>query len=134
MSPWKRSRVPSPSSRLYDWPGQTMSSSVLPTRAQLDRHQVWVYAGAILTGLAVGTAAPAFAPAFEATLWPALGVLLYATFAQVPLVHVPHAFRDVRFMGAVLVGDFVLAPLAVAALLPLAPNQPAVRVGCCSCC
>jgi len=99
------------------------------TRAQLERHQVWVYVSAILIGLVVGTAAPTFGPAFEAASWPALGVLLYTTFAQVPLIHLPHAFRDVRFMGAVLAGNFVLVPLVVAALLPLVPDEPAVRIG-----
>jgi ACR3 family arsenite efflux pump ArsB len=62
-------------------------------------------------------------------LWPVLGVLLYATFAQVPLTHLPDAFRDLKFIGAVLGGNFVLVPLLVAALLPLLPAEPAVRLG-----
>jgi arsenite transporter len=99
------------------------------TRQQLERHQVWVYLGAIVAGLATGTLAPALAGHTEILLWPVLGVLLYATFTQVPLTHLPDAFRDMRFVGAVLAGNFVFVPLLVAALLPLVSDEPAVRLG-----
>jgi hypothetical protein len=42
------------------------------TRQQLERHQVWIYLGAILVGLALGSIAPGVSDAFEALLWPAL--------------------------------------------------------------
>jgi hypothetical protein len=85
---------------------------------------VCVYLGAITAGLAAGTLAPAMADRIEILLWPVLGLLLYATFTQVPLTHLPGAFRDVRFIGAVLTGSFLLVPLLVAALLPLVPAEP----------
>lgn len=99
------------------------------TRSQLERHQVWIYASAIAAGLVTGILAPAMARHFEVMLWPALGVLLYATFAQIPLTHLPGVFRDVRFVSAVLAANFVVVPILVAALLPLVPDEPAVRVG-----
>ena len=83
------------------------------TRQQLELHQVWAYLAAILAGLVLGSTVPDLAPTLETVLWPALGLLLYATFTQVPLAHLPEAFRDRRFMGAVLVGNFVAAPLLV---------------------
>lgn len=98
-------------------------------RQKWERHQVLVYLGAIVAGLATGTLAPALAGRLEIFLWPVLGLLLYATFTQVPLTHLPDAFRDVRFIGAVLTGNFVVVPLLVAVLLPLVPAEPAVRVG-----
>jgi ACR3 family arsenite efflux pump ArsB len=98
-------------------------------RATLERHQVWAYLAAIGCGLALGTAAPGLAPAFETALWPVLGLLLYATFTQVPLVHLGDALRDGRFVAAVLGGNFVAVPLLVASLLPLVPSDPAVRLG-----
>ncbi|MFN3636432.1 MAG: hypothetical protein ACK4UZ_11930, partial [Rhizobium rhizophilum] len=73
-------------------------------RQKLERHQVWIYLAAILAGLALGSAAPWLSEPFEAVLWPALGLLLYTTFTQVRLTHLPEAFRDGRFMSAVLVG------------------------------
>ena len=74
------------------------------TRDTLERNQVWVYLAAILVGFALGAAMPALGPAMEALLWPCLAALLYATFTQVPLAHLPDAFRDMRFMSAVLAG------------------------------
>lgn len=99
------------------------------TRQQLERHQVWIYLGAILAGLGVGSIAQAFATSFEAVLWPVLGLLLYATFTQVPLNHLPEAFRDRRYIGAILVGNFVLIPLVVWGLLVFLPDDPAIRLG-----
>lgn len=99
------------------------------TRETLERHQVWLYLAAIAAGLAAGASAPGVAGPMEAALWPALAALLYATFTQVPLNHLPEAFRDARFMAAVLVANFVLVPLLVWALLPAVPEDPAVRLG-----
>jgi ACR3 family arsenite transporter len=99
------------------------------TRRQLERHQVWVYLAAILVGLALGSNVPVVSDTFEALLWPALGFLLYATFTQVPLAHVPDAFRDRRFMNAVLLGNFVIVPLIVWGLLIFVPDEPAIRLG-----
>ena len=99
------------------------------TRQGLERHQVWIYLAAIAAGLAAGVAIPALAPLFEAALWPTLGLLLYATFTQVPLTSLSGAFADRRFIGAVLVGNFVLVPLLVWALLMLVPDDPAIRLG-----
>lgn len=99
------------------------------TRQKLEQHQVWIYLVAILAGLGIGSTAPDAASAFEAVLWPVLGLLLYATFTQVPLTHLPEAFRDRRFMGAVLAGNFLLLPLLVWALLIFLPPDPAIRLG-----
>jgi arsenite transporter len=98
-------------------------------RQRLERHQVWLYLTAVLAGLALGGAAADLAAPLEALLWPVLGLLLYATFTQVPLGRLPEAFREGRFMAALLLGNFVLLPPVVAALAALLPDQPAVRLG-----
>jgi ACR3 family arsenite efflux pump ArsB len=98
-------------------------------RGRLERHQVWAYLAAIALGLALGTAVPDVALVFEAVLWPVLGLLLYATFTQVPLVHLGDALGDGRFVATVLGGNFLAVPVLVAALLPLVPDEPAVRLG-----
>jgi ACR3 family arsenite transporter len=99
------------------------------TRAALERHQVWIYLAAILAGFACGAAWPALAEPFELALWPVLGLLLYATFTQVPIAHLPGAARDGRFLAASLIGNFVAVPLVVLALLQLLPADPALRLG-----
>lgn len=98
-------------------------------RLTLERHQVWIYLCAIVAGLVAGSAWPDVGPALEALLWPALMVLLYVTFVQVPLLHLRDAFRDLRFVAAVLAGNFVVAPAAVWGLVQWLPEDPALRLG-----
>lgn len=98
-------------------------------RLTLERRQVGIYAAAIAAGLFTGGAWPDTAPVLEACLWPTLALLLYVTFVQVPLWHVRDAFRDHRFIAAMLVGNFVVLPVVVAVLLAGLPPDPAVRLG-----
>lgn len=99
------------------------------TREALERRQVWIYLAAIAAGFLLGAGRPGVAPALDALLWPALVLLLTVSFTQVPLDELPAAARDGRFLAATLVGNFVLAPALVWALLPLAPDDPAIRLG-----
>lgn len=98
-------------------------------RLMLERHQVWLYLAGIVAGLALGIQIPGVGPLFDALLWPVLGILLYTTFVQVPLLHLRDAFRDLRFLLALLLGNFVLVPLLAWGLVLLLPNDPALRLG-----
>lgn len=98
-------------------------------RLTLERRQVWIYVAAIAAGLASGSAIPATASMAEVLLWPVLALLLYATFLQVPVLHLISASRDLRFSGVVLLGNFVLMPLIVWAMVSLLPADPAIRLG-----
>lgn len=95
----------------------------------LERHQVWVYLAAILAGLGLGLSRPEAAGLLEGGLWPLLGLLLYATFTQVPLGRLGLAAQDWRFATALVLGNFLILPLAVGSLVVLLPLAPAVRVG-----
>lgn len=99
------------------------------TRLDVERRQVWIYLAAILAGLGLGLSLPGAAAHLEVALWPLLGILIFVTFTQVPLVHLLEAFRDQHFMGVILAGNFVIVPLIVAGLLALLPADPAVRLG-----
>ena len=96
-------------------------------RLSLERHQVWIYLAAIVGGLSLGTLAPGVGPRFETLLWPVLAALLYTTFVQVPLLHVRDAFRDARFVLAILLGNFILIPLLVWLALHALPDDPALH-------
>ncbi|GGY72280.1 arsenic resistance protein [Marinobacter zhanjiangensis] len=98
-------------------------------RDALEKYQVWLYLTAILAGMAVGWAWPVVTTSFETLLWPVLGVLLYATFTQVPLTHLGTAFRDGRFNLALVLGNFIIMPGIVWLLLLMAPPDPAIRLG-----
>jgi ACR3 family arsenite transporter len=97
-------------------------------RLTLERRQVWIYVSAILCGLLVGSGWTG-ARSFEVLLWPTLMFLLYATFVQVPLLHLGEAFRDHRFVTAVLTGNFVVLPAVAWMLVQWLPPDPALRLG-----
>ncbi|MFT3758368.1 arsenic resistance protein [Thauera sp.] len=95
----------------------------------LERNQVWIYLAAILLGLLLGSVRPDTASFLELLLWPSLVLLLYATFVQVPLLHLGASLRDHRFISAVLLGNFVLVPALVGLLVQCLPPDPALRLG-----
>lgn len=98
-------------------------------RDTIERHQVWIYLVAILAGMAAGSQVPDTTASWEVLLWPVLACLLYATFTQVPLVHLGSAFRDRRFLAALLLGNFIIMPAIVGLLLFLLPSEPAIKLG-----
>ncbi|MGJ9373568.1 arsenic resistance protein [Nesterenkonia sp. CF4.4] len=98
-------------------------------RETLERHQVWLYLGAVSMGLALGSLTPGLGSTADALLWPVLALLLYATFTQVPMAALPTAFTEGRFMAAALLGNFVLLPAAVWALMQFIPENQALQLG-----
>jgi arsenite transporter len=94
-----------------------------------DAHQVPLYLAAIAAGGLVGLATPASAPVLTAAITPVLGLLLFATFLGVPLVRVGRAFRDARFLGTVLVVNFMLAPIVVFGLSRFVADDRALLLG-----
>lgn len=99
------------------------------TWEQAERHQVWIYLVAIGAGLGLGSHLPdGPATIAEALIWPALAVLLYVTFLQVPLTSLPSAARG-RFIAVVLLGNFVLLPALTWALATVAGLPPAATLG-----
>lgn len=108
---------------------EQLDGSASLDRLVLERRQVWIYLLAISGGLLAGSIRPGIAPVFEALLWPALVALLYATFVQVPLLNLRDAFRDHRFVAALLIGNFILLPALAWALVQCLPPDPALRLG-----
>lgn len=76
-----------------------------------DKRQIVLYLVAIAAGSTVGLALPQAAPTLEHSIGPVLMLLLFATFLGVPLIEVGRAFRDTRFLGTVLMANFVIVPL-----------------------
>ncbi|WP_083006777.1 arsenic resistance protein [Halomonas sp. GT] len=86
-------------------------------REQLERQQSWLYLGFICLGLTLGLIAPLLASSLEQLLWPLLGILLYATFTQIPLLHIKQSVTDKRFMAALLIGNFIIIPALLGVLV-----------------
>lgn len=100
-------------------------------RDRLEQRQIAIYFAAIAVAALIALALPgATAPdALEGLVNPALALMLFVTFLQVPLAELGRAFAQGRFIGALLVTNFIVVPLLVATLLPLAPKETLVRLG-----
>lgn len=99
------------------------------TRLSLERYQVWIYVTALTIGATLGLSAPGLGPGLEALIWPALAILLYAAFSQVPLVHLRQALSHGRFLSAVLTANFIFVPALVWLLTRSLPPDPAILLG-----
>ncbi|MDE1570077.1 arsenic resistance protein [Aquabacter sediminis] len=97
-------------------------------RDVLETRQVAIYFAAILLAALTALAMPG-TTRLEGAINPALAVMLFATFLQVPMADLGRAFLRGRFLLALGVANFILVPLLVAALLPLLPAEPLVRLG-----
>lgn len=97
------------------------------TRA-LERHQIALYLATISAGAAVSMAVPG-ASALETAINPVLGLLLFATFLGVPLLSLGRAVRDLRFLAAVGVLNFVVVPVVAFALSRFVAGDEALVVG-----
>lgn len=94
-----------------------------------DQRQVPLFIAAIILGGLTGVAAPGIAPALTTAINPVLALLLFATFLGVPLIEVGRSFRDVRFLGTVLVVNFVIVPLVVFGLSRFVADDRGLLIG-----
>lgn len=101
---------------------------MMPLRDTLERRQIAVYAAAIGAAVVAGLWLPA-TRVLAAAINPALGLMLFVTFLQVPLTDLGRAFGDRRFLAALAVANFIAVPALVAVLLPFLPADPGLRLG-----
>jgi len=94
-----------------------------------ERRQVPLYLAAIALGAVVGMLMPAVAGPLETAITPVLAAVLYATFLGVPFASIGHAFTDWRFLGIVVVLNFIVAPMIVFGLSRFFIADRAVLVG-----
>lgn len=97
------------------------------TREQLEQYQTPIYFGALVAGFAMAMLVPGTGR-LEVAINPALGVMLFVTFLQVPLARIRASLSNLRFMGALLAANFIVIPLLVAMALPLFPVDPLIRI------
>ncbi|MEN2738578.1 arsenic resistance protein [Microbacterium sp. X-17] len=95
----------------------------------MERNQAPLYLVALLGGGVAGLLLPGIGPALSGAVNPVLALVLYATFLGVPARRFPAAFRDVRFLAAVLVLDFVVAPVVVFVLSRVVAADAALLAG-----
>jgi len=97
-------------------------------REIFERHQVGIYFAAVVLAALVALLVPGTA-ALEGGVNPALALMLFVTFLQVPLADLGRAFSRGRFLAALLITNFIVTPLVVAVLVQFLPSDPMVRLG-----
>ena len=93
-----------------------------------ERRQIPLYLVAIAVALTVGLTAPD-AHRLEAAINPVLSLLLYVTFLGVPFATIGRSLRDGRFLGAVVVVNFVVVPVVAWGLSRFVADDRAVLFG-----
>ncbi|WP_312206229.1 arsenic resistance protein [Pseudomonas kuykendallii] len=99
------------------------------TRDALEQNQVPIYFVAVIVAAIGGLLAPTAAQGLSALVTPAIAVLMYAMFLQIPLLNLREGLRNRFFMAALLIANFVLIPLLVWALTRFLEGQPAILIG-----
>ncbi|WP_292764348.1 arsenic resistance protein [Microbacterium sp. UBA3486] len=94
-----------------------------------ERHQVTLYLASIAVGAVVGLLSPSTAPVWESAVTPLLGVLLFATFLGVPFAHIGRAFVDGRFLGTLLLLNFVVVPALAFGVSRVVAADEAILLG-----
>ncbi len=97
-------------------------------RDALEGRQITIYFCTVAVAAVVGLLVPG-TTALEVAVNPALALMLYVTFLQVPVAELRRAFGQVRFLSALLVANFAIIPGLVAVLIQFLPEEPMIRLG-----
>ncbi len=99
------------------------------SRDWLEEHQIAFYFAAVVAAAIAGLSSAQFTGVAAMAITPAIAVLMYAMFLQIPFLELREAFANRRFVGALLLANFLLVPLMVWLVTwPLSSNQ-ALLVG-----
>lgn len=81
-----------------------------------------------LIGSIIGIAVPE-PILLEKAVEPAIGILLYSMFCQIPFHQLLKAFKNIRMMFSLMVLNFILIPLLVYGLISFLPDITPLRLG-----
>lgn len=98
-------------------------------RESLERNQIPVYFASTAIAAIGGILAPEAAGNLDVLVTPAIAVLMYAMFLQIPFLDLKQGLSNKAFISAVLVANFVLIPLLVWALTRGLHDHPALLIG-----
>lgn len=99
------------------------------TRDTLEHNQIAIYFVAVLLAAAFGVFAPLSAQGLGVLVTPAIALLMYAMFLQIPFLDLRQGLGNKRFICALLLANFILVPLLVWALTRGLVERPALLVG-----
>ena len=99
------------------------------TRDTLEHNQIPIYFVAVFLAVTFGVLAPLSAHGLNLLVTPAIAVLMYAMFLQIPFLDLRQGLGNKRFIAALLLANFILVPLLVWALTRGLVERPALLVG-----
>ncbi|AZP26256.1 arsenic resistance protein [Morganella morganii] len=103
-------------------------SRIAGFRDWLEHKQVAIYFISVVAGSITALVMPG-TTRLESSVNPALALMLYVTFLQVPVVQLGSAFTRWRFLLPLLLTNFVAVPLLVAVLVRFLPENPMLLLG-----
>ncbi|WP_449429941.1 bile acid:sodium symporter [Pseudomonas putida] len=98
-------------------------------REQLETKQIQIYFAAVIAAVAFGLLAPDALRYMQALVTPAIAVLMYAMFLQIPFLDLRQGLGNRRFMAALLLANFLLVPLLVWVATRGLVEHPAILIG-----
>ncbi|NWL88161.1 arsenic resistance protein [Paenibacillus sp. 79R4] len=99
------------------------------SRESLEKKQISVYAVALIVGGTLGWLSPQIGSFLEPMVSSIIAILLFSMFCQIPFLKLREALSNRRFIGALLLVNFILIPLLVLALTKLFPQPGPVLIG-----
>lgn len=97
----------------------------------VEKNQIGVYAAALISGAVMGLLSPAIGMFVEPAISFMIAILLFSMFCQIPFLKLREALTNGRFMGALLLVNFVLTPVLVYILTSVFPQPAPVLLGVC---
>jgi len=99
------------------------------TRDTLERNQIPVYFATVFLAALFGLLVPSVAHGLGTLITPAIVMLMYAMFLQIPFLDLREGLSNKRFISALLLANFILVPLLVWVLTRGLAERPALLVG-----
>src|SRR3990167_8518497 len=98
-------------------------------RDALERNQIPIYFVAVIATAIAGLVSPSTGQGLQLLVTPAIAVLMYAMFLQIPFLNLREGLSNKPFMAALLIANFVFIPLLVWGLTRVLAEHPAILVG-----
>ncbi|MCT7590521.1 arsenic resistance protein [Aliarcobacter butzleri] len=98
------------------------------TKDLLENQQIIIYFIAISISIFITFFIPNTSH-FETAINPALALMLFVTFLQVPISELTSAFKNIKFIFALLFSNFIIIPIIVFGLIQFLPDNPLLKLG-----
>lgn len=101
------------------------------TKEKVENNQIWIYVISLLVGGVIGLTNEDIGSNLEWTISLLIAILMFGMFTQIPFLKLRETFLNLKFMGALLVGNFIIVPIIVWILITIFPQSSPVLIGVC---